>query len=387
MAFPDKPIAYLLGSNGPVHALTYSASAGTYILTGSADRSIRLYNPQPSSSNNNSNSNSITSKKPAAAAIPEGRLIQTYAAHGYEVLSLCISSSNAKFASCGGDRLVFLWDVSTAQTIRRFGGSGGSSNSTQGGHTARINCVTFGGALFSSTSSPDDSSSGDESLLISGSLDASVRIWDVRAHGGAHRPVQTLSEARDSVTSVACPGSAEIVAGSVDGRVRTYDVRTGRCVTDVVGPPVTSVCATRDARALLVGGLDSRLRLLDRDTGACLRTYAHPEFRNEGLRLQSLMGGKDQYVLTGDEMTATGSGGSGEGRLWAWDVLTGDVKAKIRVPWGPAGYEPKKKVVGKDGKEKERTNVISCLAWRDGGYGDQFCVGGTSGVVTVFGYH
>lgn len=369
-----------------MHALTYSASPGTYVLTGSADRSIRLYNPQPSSAavQHYPGSSNITSKKSSAAAaavIPEGRLIQTYSAHGYEVLSLCISSSNARFASSGGDRLVFLWDVSTAQTIRRFGGS------AQGGHTARINCVAFAG-----TSSSSSSDSEDENLLVSGSLDASVRIWDLRSNN-SQKPVQTLSEARDSVTSVACArGAAEIVAGSVDGRVRTYDVRTGRCTTDVVGPSVTSVCATRDGRALLVGGLDSRLRLMDRETGECLKTYSHPEFRNESLRIQSIMGGKDQYVLTGDEMTAgTATDNSGnssnEGRLWAWDVLTGDVKAKVSVPWGPAGFEPKKKVVGKDGKEKERSNIISCMAWRDGGYGDQFCVGGTSGIVTVFGYH
>jgi mitogen-activated protein kinase organizer 1 len=42
-------------------------------------------------------------------------------------------------------------------------------------------------------------------------------------------------------------------------------------------------------------------------------------------------------------------------------------------------------VIGRDGKEKERKNVVSCIAWKDGGFGDQFCVGGTSGVVTVFG--
>ncbi|RYP00584.1 hypothetical protein DL764_006458 [Monosporascus ibericus] len=377
MAFPDKPIAHLLGSNGPVHALTYSASPGTYILTGSADRSIRLYNPQPSTPIHpgGGSSNSFINKKPttAAAAAPlgQGRLIQTYSAHGYEVLSLCIAASNARFASSGGDRLVFLWDVSTAQTIRRLGG-------TAQGHRARINCGAFGGTGAGEAGE-------DESLLVSGSLDASVRVWDLRAGGGGSKPVQVLAEARDSVTSVVVRG-AEIVAGSGDGRVRTYDVRMGRCVTDVVGPSVTSLCPTRDGRALLVGSLDSRVRLMDRETGGCLKTYSDPAFRNEDLRVQSILGGKDQYVLAGDEMTASPAQ-NGEGRVWAWDVLTGDTKAKLSVPWGPVGSEPKKKVVGKDGKEKERSNVISCMAWRDNGFGDQFCVGGTSGIVTVFGYH
>ena len=335
--------------------------------------------PSTTSNNITTTSKAAATSAAAAPALPEGRLIQTYAAHGYEVLSLSISRTNARFASAGGDRQVFLWDVSTAQTIRRLGGS------AAGAHTARVNCVAFAGA------GAGGDSAADESLLISGSLDASVRVWDLRSGGG--KPVQVLSEARDSVTSVCVPGggaAATIVAGSVDGRVRTYDVRAGRCVTDVVGPAVTSVAATRDGRAVLVGALDSRLRLLDRDTGALLRAYAHPCFRNDGLRVQSLLGAGDRYVVVGDEMTAAAAAAAppdrpGHGRVWAWDILSGEVAARLSVPWGPPGHGSKK-VVGRDGKEKERTNVISCLAWRDGGYGDQFCAGGTSGVVTVFGY-
>ncbi|CAJ2507296.1 Uu.00g084820.m01.CDS01 [Anthostomella pinea] len=374
MAFPDKPIAHLLGSNGPVHALAYSASPGTYILAGSSDRSIRLYNPSPSTSIHPSSvsSSSLTTNKKRSTSpiIPEGRLIQTYAAHGYEVLSLTVSSDNASFASSGGDRSVFLWDVARAQTLRRFGGTAQS-------HSARINAVAFGGE--------------SDSLLVSGSLDASVRVWDVRSN--SLKPVQVLTEARDAVTAVAVRGP-EIVSGSVDGRVRSYDVRVGRCTTDVVGPAVTSVCLTRDGRAALVGGLDSKIRLMDRESGGCLKTYADARWRNADLRVQSMLGGKEQYVVVGDEMTATQphppntttTTTSGEGRLWAWDVLTGELKAQVRVPWGPAGSEPKK-MVGRDGKEKERSNVISCMAWRENGFGDQFCVSGTSGVVTVYGYH
>ncbi|KAI0408110.1 WD40-repeat-containing domain protein [Xylaria palmicola] len=363
MAFPEKPIAYLLGSSGPVHALAYSASPGTYVLAGSADRSVRLYNPQPSTTIHASSSSHLSRKCAAASpAVPEGRLIQTYSAHGYEVLSLAVSGDNARFASAGGDRSVFLWDVASAQTLRRFGG--GSSH----GHSARVNSVCFAGE-------------GD-SLVVSGGLDASVRVWDARS--GAPKPAQVLGEAKDAVSAVVAHGPA-IVAGSVDGRVRTYDVRAGRCVTDVVGPSVTSLCLTRDGKAVLVGGLDSKLRLMDRETGGCLKTYMDPGWRNEDLRVQSILGGKEQYVLAGDEMTAA-PGKDTEGRIWAWDVITGELRATVRVPWGPTGLEPKK-IVGKDGKEKPRTNVISCLAWREGGFGDQFCVSGTSGVVAVYGFN
>lgn len=330
-----------------MHAVTYSSSPGTYILAGSSDRSIRLYNPN--------------STAQGTGPVPEGRLIQTYSAHGYEVLSISVSSDNTRFASAGGDRSVFLWDVATAQTIRRFGSSGH-------GHTARVNCVRFGGDA--------------DSVLVSGGFDTSVRIWDVRSN--AAKPIQVLTDARDAVTCLAVR-DAEIVAGSVDGGVRAYDVRMGRCVRDEMGASVTSLSLTRDGEAMLVGTLNSKLRLMDRRAGTCLRTFEHPDWRNEGLRVQSLLGAGERYVVAGDELAGGDAPGSGEGRVWAWDLLSGKIAARIRVPWGPQGYQPRKRVVGRDGKEKAQNNVISCLAWKEDGWGEQFCVGGSSGVVTVYG--
>ncbi|KAI8304421.1 WD repeat domain-containing protein 83 [Colletotrichum sp. SAR11_240] len=354
-----RPVAHLLGSNGPVHAVTYSSSPGTYILTGSADRTIRLYNPATQDANPRYTSNLTTR---TTSRVPEGRMIQSYASHGYEVLDLAVAADNERFASCGGDRAVFLWDVASATTLRRFGGN-------VHGHSSRINCVAFGG-------------DGD-SLVISAGFDTSVRVWDCKSNSA--KPVQVMDEAKDSVTALVVR-DAEIVAGSVDGRVRSYDVRMGKCITDTMGASVTSLKLTRDGKAMLVGSLDSKIRLMDRDSGSCLKTYEDAGWKNEELRVQSILGGKEKYVIAGDELTAgTGPAGlNGEGKIWAWDLLTGKLVATVKVPW-PEGYEPKKKVLGKDGREKERSNVISCMAWRDDGWGDQFCVGGTSGVATVFG--
>lgn len=329
--------------------MTYSASPGAYILTGSSDRTIRLYNPFPSTSIPSIHS----TRQPV---IPEGRLIQTYQAHGYEVLSLNVARDNERFVSAGGDRSAFLWDVASATTIRRFGG-------TAGGHSSRINVVKFAG-------------DGD-SLIVSGGFDTTVRIWDCKSK--SLKPVQVLTEARDAVTSLVVRGP-EVIAGSVDGRVRSYDVRMGKCTTDVLGASATSLDITKDGNAVLVGTLDSKLRLLDRQSGSCLRAYSDPEFRNTELRVQSLIGGSEKYVLAGDEAPPNGGG-----RMWAWDLLSGKVVARVKVPWGPEGAQGRKKVVGRDGKEKARSNVVSCMAWREDGWGDQFCVGGTSGAVTVFG--
>jgi len=122
-----------------------------------------------------------------------------------------------------------------------------------------VNTVTFGGH-------------GD-SVLVSGSFDASVRIWDVKSKD--YKPIMVLDEARDSVSCVLSgrDGGYEIISGSVDGRVRYYDIRMGRVTCDVIGASVVSLESTKDGKGVLVGGLDSCLRLVDGENGGLLRSY------------------------------------------------------------------------------------------------------------------
>lgn len=100
----------------------------TQVLTGCSDRTIRLFNPSRGSGGN--------------------ALIQKYEAHGYEVLDIAVADDNARFASVGGDKTVFVWDVASATTIRRLSG-----------HSGRCNAVAFaadGGVLVSGESCPSD---------------------------------------------------------------------------------------------------------------------------------------------------------------------------------------------------------------------------------------
>ena len=275
------------------------------------------------------------------------------------MLDISVAADNASFASVGGDRSVFLWDVATAQTLRRFGGNQG--------HAARINSVAFAG-------------SGD-SVLVSGSFDSSVRIWDVKSQ--QMKPIMVLEEARDSVSCVlagpaaGAAGEYEIFAGSVDGRVRCYDLRKGALHTDVIGASVTSLQRTRDGRGVLVGALDSSIRLMDRDGGGLLKTYKHDGWRNSEFRMRSTFGGNERWVLCGNE-EVTGD----DGEVEVWDTLSGKVVERVRVSGSTTG---EKQRIGVDGKVKEKKNVVSCIAWKENGRGDQWCCGGTDGIVTVFG--
>jgi WD40 repeat protein len=77
---------------------------------------------------------------------------------------------------------------------------------------------------------------------------------------------------RDSVTSVLA-AQFEILAASVDGTIRTFDIRKGRMLTDMVDTPVTSIALSNDTNCVLASCLDSRLLLLERGTGELLNTY------------------------------------------------------------------------------------------------------------------
>lgn len=244
---------------------------------------------------------------------------------------------------------MFLWDVATAKTIRRFGGNNG--------HTARINCVSFAGQ--------------DDSLVVSGGYDATVRIWDTRSGGsGGGKPVQTLTEAKDSVSALVV-WEQEILTGSVDGRVRRYDVRMGTVGVDVMAAPVTSLTITRDGKAVLVGTLDSKIRLIDAKDGACLMTYKGHE--NSEFRMKSCLGSLEKFVVSGNE--------SEDGGVTVWDVMTGTILEKLTVA---RDNEPVELQKGRAAPKVKR-NVISTVAWKDNGKGTEWCCAGTDGLVTVYG--
>lgn len=65
-ALPRTLHTILDNHKGPVHVARYAKGSAKYVLTGGQDRTIRLWNPNL------------------------GTEIKTYAAHGYEVLSISV---------------------------------------------------------------------------------------------------------------------------------------------------------------------------------------------------------------------------------------------------------------------------------------------------------
>eukprot|EP01018_Ginkgo_biloba_P018607 Gb_17555 [translate_table: standard] len=106
--------------------------------------------------------------------------------------------------------------------------------------------------------------------IISAGYDRTVRAWDCRSH--STEPIQTIDTFSDSVMSV-CLTKTEILAGSVDGTIRTFDIRIGREIVDDLGQSVNCISTSNDNNCILASCLDSTLRLLDRSTGELLQEY------------------------------------------------------------------------------------------------------------------
>ncbi|OQO15129.1 hypothetical protein B0A48_00511 [Cryoendolithus antarcticus] len=271
-----------LPSAAPLNALTFSSGTGSYLLTGSSDRSITLYNP---------------AKK---------LKLQSYAAHARPVLSLATSTDNSQFLSGGGDKTVFVWDVATAKTVRRFVG-----------HSGRVEGVAWGGE-------------GD-SVAVSGSWDGGVRVWDLRSRG--ERAVGIFGEAGDAVSCVDVRGGF-ILAGSVDGR------------------------------SYLVGTLDSRLRLMDRKTGKCLQTFWDDEMVCENYRIRSTLAMGDSLAVSGSE----------NGQVLCWDVLTGELRYRLRHSEDGPRTKPDATAT--------KLDVVSAVAWNPAR--KQLASAGGDGGVTIW---
>eukprot|EP00249_Psilotum_nudum_P017815 c26502_g1_i2 orf=557-1234(-) len=198
---PSKEVNVLRGHEGAVLAVRFNRD-GNYCLSCGRDRTIRLWNPH------------------------KGLHIKKYNAHARDVRDVDVCGDNSKLCSCGSDRQLFYWDVSTGRVIRKFRG-----------HDSEVNCVRFNEYV---------------SAIISGGYDRTVKAWDCRSH--STEPIQVIDTFLDSVTSLVIT-TTEVIAGSVDGTVRTFDIRVGRETIDELGQPVTSISLSNDNNCILAGQL------------------------------------------------------------------------------------------------------------------------------------
>jgi len=142
-------------------------------------------------------------------SIATGVEVKTLTAHSGGVVSIAFSSDGKKLVSGSQDRMILLWNIDS-----------GESDAAYLGHQGSVNAVAF---------------SPDGKKLASGSEDGEVRIWEVATRGPqgepvvVNRPLYSLTGHRGSVNSLSFNSDGKLlVSGSGDASMKLWDVRTGK---------------------------------------------------------------------------------------------------------------------------------------------------------------
>ncbi|KAK8810028.1 hypothetical protein WA538_003580, partial [Blastocystis sp. DL] len=232
-------------------------------MTCGQDRSICLWNP-------------------ARDDMKDGFLIKRYKGpHSNSVNDVSVAPDNQTFVSGGEEREVYLWDVTNAKVLRRFYG-----------HSQRINTVCY---------------NPEGSVIASGSYDTTVKLWDTKSHSS--QCIQTLSDAADSITSI-CMDDTSIVTGSVDGTVRSYDIRMGKLYEERTGVPICSVSLSKDNQCIVASTTSSSVLCFERASGLLLNEYRGHIC--EEYKIESILNNTDEYIITGSE----------NGKVYFYDLIS-----------------------------------------------------------------
>jgi WD40 repeat protein len=229
------------------------------------------------------------------------------------VTALALSDDGQILAVAGSDTTVHLYDAVTAKLRGRVRG-----------HLGRTSAVAFARL-------PSDNKNGNSGpeLLITGSADRTVKIWDVV-------PVpDSLRGHKGAVHCVAfSPDDKYLASGGADGVVRIWEVATGRekKVLPSHGKAVLAVAFAPDGKQLASAGIDAAIHLWDVD----------PEAKDYGKQLATLKGhAKEVTALAFDsrknQKTLASASADETVRLWNVDPKADAFGKERRVLKGHSG--------------------------------------------------
>ena len=176
------------------------------------------------------------------------RKIGTFSGHRHLVTSLAFSPDGTTLATGSQDRTIKLWNVATRQNIATLS------------HTFVVESVAFspdGGSLASG--SWGGTSSADPGVVWLWDVSTRQSIAKLEGHAGAVRSVAFSPDG-----TILASGAEDYASGSYDGKVILWDVGTRKSITTLEGFDswVYTVAFSPDGTILALGTHDSRDSLI-----------------------------------------------------------------------------------------------------------------------------
>lgn len=280
----DERVSYILREPESRHRFGISALAldSDYLFTAGRDGTVRSW--QLPSSSYQSLSTGVANA--SLDGPPVAKSIRTFDEHVDWVNDVVLVKEFERMVSCSSDTTLKVWNIGDSRKSLR----------TLVEHTDYVKAL----ALVPRG-------------VASGSLDGRVLVWDlvtgsVRTECGAE-----AEEGQPRNGSVYCmSGSVDgniLVSGSTDKTISVWDVRTGDRVVHLRGHSDSVRCLTmkHDGRMMLSGGSDSTVKLWDLRQERCMRSF------------DSYADASVWAVATNYEFDSFVSGGR-DGTVWHTDI-------------------------------------------------------------------
>ena len=184
------------------------------------------------------------------------------------------------------------------------------------GHAGAVNAVAF---------------SPDGQMLVSGSTDKSVKVWDA----GGGQLLRTLGGEFGVVMSVAfTPNGKRIVSGTFDRSVNVWDSNSGQLLlsarTDTGGswnkvPSVSSIAISPDSMRVVVGSGDWSVLLLSLVTGDQLAPFKTHNLEHDDVVTSVAFFPNGKAIVSA----------SRDGTVKIWDADTGRIQRTLTDHGGP----------------------------------------------------
>ncbi|XP_050087210.1 U5 small nuclear ribonucleoprotein 40 kDa protein [Anopheles aquasalis] len=206
------PIMLLEGHGGEIFSTQFHPD-GDHLLSAGFDRQIFLW-----------------------TVYGECENVGVLSGHSGAIMEAHFSPDGSNVYSCATDKVVAVWDVPTCTRIRKLKG-----------HTHFVNSCS--GARRGPT------------LIVSGSDDSSIKIWDARK-----RHVISTFDNTYQVTAVCFNDTAEqVISGGIDNEIKVWDIRKKEIVYRLRGhtDTITGLSLSPDGSYVLSNSMDSTLRIWD----------------------------------------------------------------------------------------------------------------------------